>query len=432
MLHDKSDDNTFSGYFGDAFQGIGTSFTSFEVIHQSKMFRVVKAERYGRRWILKALNDEYVDDATARQLLRKEFEIMNMVSDHPNIVTVSGIEDVPEFGTCIVMEYIDGVNLDRYLSGRIGKKGKRRLTDQLLKTVAYIHSKGVVHRDLKPSNVMVTDYGGVKIIDFGVADTYSHTVLRQAAGTPRYMSAEQFETPVADIRNDIYSIGVIMRQFGMAGRRVTKKCMNGIERRYRSINDLLHAIDRNRRIIRALLLLAMLALAIGILTTLYFVLGEKAAPVESAPITAIAAPVDSAPLTQAEPTPILPEIREEATSTTPTTPAKVDNDTVINWERYGAAWHGGASQMTELFGSWPVKLHIDTLKDIRYYNRDYEKMPSDFEEFPARYVESLKGRLNTAERKRLLEELIRLQGGYKVIIPSEADIKACQEKFKNK
>lgn len=424
MTMNVVDNDTFSGYFGDSFEGIGLSFSSFEPIHQSNMFRVFKAERYGRRWILKCLRDEYVDDETARQILRKEFEIMNMVSGHPHVVSVVGLEDVPDLGSCIVMEYIDGATLDVCRHGSMGKDMKRRLADQLLKAVEYIHSKGVVHRDLKPSNIMVTNYGGVKLIDFGLADTYSHTVLRQAAGTPGYMSAEQFEVPVADVRNDIYSLGVVMREFGLTYNGVTKNCLKSIERRYQSVSDLSQAIDRHRRMRR---LAKRIGLALGVffavMAAAYFLLSDReaSATVVTQPSTVSDTISLSEPITLTDEQPKTLEVPPVAPlqKQPPLTDYPHENDTTIDWTRYGAAWHDGAAQLGELFKSWPVKLHMDTLHDYRYYNSDYEKMSTDFEQFPARYVASQKDKLNSLERKKLLEQLVQLQKSYKVIIPSK-------------
>ena len=73
----------------------------------------------------------------------------------------------------------------------------------------------MLYRDLKPENILVTRNGeNIKLIDFGLADTDGHAVLKQPAGTPRYMSPEQKVKAEADARNDIYSLGIIMEQMG--------------------------------------------------------------------------------------------------------------------------------------------------------------------------------------------------------------------------
>ena len=97
-----------------------------------------------------------------------------------------------EFGPCIVMEYIDGVTLDKFLEGKPSKQLRRKVVDQLIDALAYIHGKQIVHRDLKPSNILVTRNGSnVKIIDFGLSDADDYAILKQAAGTLKYMAPEQ-------------------------------------------------------------------------------------------------------------------------------------------------------------------------------------------------------------------------------------------------
>jgi len=113
--------------------------------------------------------------------------------------------------------------------------------EELLDAVAYIHSKGIVHRDLKPENILISSNGDtMKLIDFGLADSDSYAVLKQPAGTQGYISPEQAQTAVADVRNDIYSIGIILQQMnlGFGFVRIANKCTATIERRYKSIGEL--------------------------------------------------------------------------------------------------------------------------------------------------------------------------------------------------
>jgi serine/threonine protein kinase len=168
------------------------------------------------------------------------------------------------------MEYVDGTTLKEWLLGKHSLKERRRVADELTNAIGYIHSKGIVHRDLKPENIMVTRNGeNVKLIDFGLADTDSHAILKQPAGTPDYMSPEQRQTAVADTRNDIYSMGVIMQQMDLGWRYqyIVKRCLKPIERRYQQMAELQQAIRSTNRRIRniavwlgALLILALILL----------------------------------------------------------------------------------------------------------------------------------------------------------------------------
>ncbi len=198
-----------------------------EVLHTSEVNVVAKAKRYGKWWLLKGLQSKVAGEAAYRQRLRKELEILTELQ-HPNIVSVVGLEKVGSLGECIVMEYVDGEPLSSSISN------KKMVLVELLDAVAYCHRKGVVHRDLKPSNIMITRNGGhVKMVDFGLADADSYAVLKQPAGTEGYISPEQRQTAVADIRNDIYSIGVIMQQMelGRFYNPIIKKCVAPIKSR---------------------------------------------------------------------------------------------------------------------------------------------------------------------------------------------------------
>ena len=82
---------------------------------------------------------------------------------------------------------------------------QKKIAEELMDAVGYLHSKGIVHRDLKPENILITRNGEhLKLIDFGLADSDSYAILKQPAGTSGYMSPEQKVTAVADVRNDIY------------------------------------------------------------------------------------------------------------------------------------------------------------------------------------------------------------------------------------
>jgi len=243
MQHGNNDSSA-SGYVADSFEGISQTFTDVEILSTSEVNVVAKAKRYGRWWLLKGLQKEIAGEAGYQQRLRKEFEIL-MQLQHPYVVAAYGIEDVEGYGRCIVMEYADGPTLQEWLERTTTRQSRLHVAHEMMDALAYIHSKGIVHRDLKPENIIVTPNGSnIKLIDFGLADTDSYAILKQPAGTPAYMSPEQKLTAVADVRNDIYSIGVILQEMnlGIRYRPIINRCMWPIERRYQNAQELLDSM----------------------------------------------------------------------------------------------------------------------------------------------------------------------------------------------
>lgn len=212
-------------------------FSDFTPIPCKGFNILCKAKRYGRWWVLKGLKKPYRQDGNYKNLLQKEFDILISLQ-HPNIVSAYSMEEIPEMGTCIVMEWIDGITLEHW-SGR--KTEGEDIFLQLLDAVHYIHAKQVVHRDLKPSNIMITHNGNhVKLIDFGLSDTDDFAILKQPAGTQGYISPEQIVSQQADIRNDIFSIGCILEKIlpGKSYTAIIKRCKSPIAQRYANVDEL--------------------------------------------------------------------------------------------------------------------------------------------------------------------------------------------------
>lgn len=211
---------------------INSTYNILQELPSSPLSRIVVASRYGRRMLLKCLPADCTDDMRHREALVKEFEILSSLS-HDNIVKAVAMDDVPSLGLCIVMEYIEGMPLNEFIDDSTPRKVKLQLLQGILSALSYVHGKQIVHRDLKPSNIMVTDGDHVKIIDFGLSDSNSYEILKQPAGTIGYVSPEQQAGLPADPRNDIYSIGVIMRemQLGWMYAPIVKRCTGEIKNR---------------------------------------------------------------------------------------------------------------------------------------------------------------------------------------------------------
>lgn len=243
-------DSSTSGYLLDSFEGISRQFTDVTILNTSEVNIVAKAKRYGRWWLLKGLNKQVANETAYIQRLRKELELL-MQLEHPFVVTTVGLEMVEDLGNCIVMEYVEGTTLKEWLKEKHTCKDRKRIAIQLAEAVDYIHTKGVVHRDLKPENIIITKNGNsVKLIDFGLADTCSYAILKQPAGTPQYMSPEQMQTAVADVRNDIYSLGIVYSKMnlGYGFKHIIHRCLKPIELRYRNVSEMLNAIRKRDKI----------------------------------------------------------------------------------------------------------------------------------------------------------------------------------------
>lgn len=198
---------------------IPTSFSDIRTVYQSVSgpSMLLTAMRFGKRYILKCLKEDYRYTPFHQLALAKEFEI-GISLDHPNIVKTIGFEDVDGLGKCIVMEYVDGESLHDLLNRKkLTPSEARGIANQLLAAVSYAHSKQIIHRDIKPENVMVTHSGNVvKLIDFGLSDGNSYTIIKIPSGTRSYMAPEQMkEGAKADVAADIYSIGVLINDLGM-------------------------------------------------------------------------------------------------------------------------------------------------------------------------------------------------------------------------
>lgn len=245
--------NETSEFIADGFEGISTQFTDITEVMRTSHNVLLRARRYGRWWMLKGLLPEEAGQMVYQVMLRKEAELMISL-DHPNIVHTYGLVRVEGVGVCIVMEWVDGQTLEQYLrTGHPSRRTLQRLMNQLMDAIAYMHMHGIVHRDLKPQNIMVTANGSnLHLIDFGLADKDSYAVLKQPAGTASYMAPEQASGGPADVRNDIYSIGVIMQQLslGPATDSVVRRCLQPIDRRYHDVEELQEAFDRSVRLRR--------------------------------------------------------------------------------------------------------------------------------------------------------------------------------------
>jgi serine/threonine protein kinase len=157
-------------------------------------------------------------DANTLVRFRREARAAAALS-HPNIVrTIDLDEDAGRH--FLVMEYVEGVTLDRWAKAHPAAPPRVfvSLVLQALRGLQHIHESALIHRDLKPSNLLLDKQGAVKILDLGLAkfvdddnDGLSKLQGANIMGTIDFMSPEQAHGEIVlDIRTDIYSLGATL------------------------------------------------------------------------------------------------------------------------------------------------------------------------------------------------------------------------------
>jgi len=198
----------------------------------STIYKAVQ-EPLGRVVALKALKTQIAPTSSFGEQLDRESKILRDLA-HPNVVLLLDAARTASGRPFLVLEHIDGPSLQKLL----GKKRTLTLESALAiaigicSALSHAHDRGVVHRDVKPSNVLLASSGLVKIIDFGIAQRartasvsdalgtegitpsgrIAPSEVKDAFGTPAYMSPEQILGDFVDGRSDLFSLGVVLYQ----------------------------------------------------------------------------------------------------------------------------------------------------------------------------------------------------------------------------
>ena len=174
------------------------------------------------------MHREIAADSDQLERFRREARSVAQLN-HPHVVTVidAGEEPSPDWGSeraalseaagtpYIVLEYVDGETL----KDLIRREGPLEIPQaiayaiEIARALGAAHERQIVHRDVKPHNVLISEEGGAKITDFGIARTLTEEGLTMAGrvlGTTDYVSPEQALGQPVTGQSDLYSLGVVL------------------------------------------------------------------------------------------------------------------------------------------------------------------------------------------------------------------------------
>ena len=173
------------------------------------------------RGIPKVLKVLKSNKAKAIELFDREYRVLNSLTGE-NIAGIPRVEDFFLYAPksqhtlhCIVMERINGLDLEEYIQQRkraIDEKTAMNWLSQLTKILQEIHGRGIFHRDIKPSNVILQPDGQLALIDFGAVKEAAMVNIKTGQVhtqiyTPGYAAPEQQQTGGATAQSDFYALG---------------------------------------------------------------------------------------------------------------------------------------------------------------------------------------------------------------------------------
>ncbi len=229
MATDKGPQSSGSQRRQDRYIGreiLGGQFRILKKIGTGGMGAVYKAEQpeMNRMVAVKILHAKLKNRKDLVSRFRREARAMSHLT-HPNTVKVMMYGELETGELYIVMEYLEGRNLNQIVR-REGPMSVERAIPVLIQVCGALqeaHELGIVHRDLKPENVFLTTSGGItdfaKVLDFGLAKVTERELrpgsimLTQEGmvfGTPEFMSPEQAQGLTLDHKSDIYSLAIIL------------------------------------------------------------------------------------------------------------------------------------------------------------------------------------------------------------------------------
>ncbi|MCO4755272.1 MAG: serine/threonine-protein kinase [Bacteriovoracaceae bacterium] len=134
--------------------------------------------------------------------------------DHKNILGFKGYYSRDNEPDCMVTEYIEGTTLLEFIPNSPSVMEDVRVLIQICEGLSYLQERGVLHRDLKPDNILISNWGDVKIADFGLSfdahTTKEYEDRRRAHGQVYYRDV--FTEEANTVASEVYTFGLIVFQ----------------------------------------------------------------------------------------------------------------------------------------------------------------------------------------------------------------------------
>ena len=255
--------------------------TDYELLSDSGHNLVYRAQMGGKWVVLKAAKPTEGEQTRNQLLLEREFEIMHRLDSIYVVQTIAMVDD-PQLGRSILMEYVHGRSLDKFVAGNPTSTERRRVADELMEALIFLHDRQIVHGDLKPSNILITDSGNhVRLIDFGFSDNEAF-IAKNIGTSPSISSPEQLPTNVLKPERDIYALGKMLALlFPHSLKPVIRRCLASDRSRYISVRQVRAALHRYWR------MRWLMPWILAITTIIAFVIVFLPNPTETAQISEI-------------------------------------------------------------------------------------------------------------------------------------------------
>jgi serine/threonine protein kinase len=163
-----------------------------------------------------AIKENLDTSLEAQKQFQHEAQILSNLR-HTNLPTVTDHFFIPGLGQYLIMDYIEGDDLQAILdkNGPLPQAQVLPWIEQVCDALEYLHAQNppIIHRDIKPANIKITPQGKAVLVDFGISKVYDpqlKTTVGARAVTPGYSPPEQYGQGQTDQRSDVYALGATL------------------------------------------------------------------------------------------------------------------------------------------------------------------------------------------------------------------------------